>query len=293
MKAVSSATRKSARRVRDVRIVLRAPNPPEYRDGGDRASGKVIKPVERGLAVLDAFLGEADWLANQDIAARTDLPKATVSRLTQTLTALGYLTYSETRRKYRLAVSVLTLGFAAIVDTDLVKKARPLMQKLADDIGAFVGLAGRDGLDMIFFENCHSASNHATVGLGVGEHLPMAASPVGWALLSGLHENERTYLLDHMRAYHKRDEWMTVRQKLTDAQAQIDEKSWCTSSGDWGPDIIVVATPLLLRDRMPMVLLCAGQSRMLTKSRIDSRAGPQLLAIRAALQKMEAAYAQG
>jgi DNA-binding IclR family transcriptional regulator len=280
---------KTTRRTRDVRIVLRAPNPPEFRDGA--AAGKTIKPIERGLAVLDAFLGEGEWLANQDIAARTGLPKATISRLTQTLRALGYLTYSEERRKYRLGLAVLSLGFAANVDTDVVLRARPLMQKLADDNGVFVGLAGRDGLDMIFFENCHSASNHATVGLGVGEHLPMAASPVGWALLSCLHENERNYLMDHMRPYHKRDEWMTLRQKLTDAQAQIDDKSYCLSSGDWGPDITVVATPLKLAGRTPMVLLCAGQTRVLTKARVEAKAGPQLLAMRRNLQELELRHA--
>ncbi|KAF1043170.1 MAG: HTH-type transcriptional regulator TsaQ1/TsaQ2 [Herbaspirillum frisingense] len=294
---MKAAVRKPARRVKDVRIVLRAPNPPEYRNGGAAARGDApsqgtIKPIERGFAVLDAFLGDAEWLANQDIALRTGLPKATVSRLAQTLTALGYLSYSEQRRKYRLAMAVLTLGFAAMVDTDVVLQARPLMQKLADDNGVFVALAGRDGLDMIFFENCHSASNSATVGLGVGEHLPMASSPVGWALLACLHENERNYLLDHMRPYHKRDDWMAVRQKLTDAETQIADKAYCVSSGDWGPDITVVATPLQLDGRMPMVLLCAGQSRTLTKARVEQRAGPQLLAMRRQLQKMEAQRAQ-
>jgi DNA-binding IclR family transcriptional regulator len=291
---MNTAPRKPARRARDVRIVLRAPNPPDF-PSPERHESRTqpIKPVERGFAVLDAFLGEADWLANQDIATRTSLPKATVSRLSQTLTQLGYLTYCERRRKYRLAVSVLSLGYAANVDTDVMQQARPLMQKLADDNGVFVALAGRDGLDMILFENCHSASNPATVGLGVGEHMPMAASPVGWALLSCLHQNERSYLLDHMRPYHKRDEWMAVRQKITEAEAQIAEKSFCVSTGDWGPDITVVAAPLKLQDRMPMVLLCAGLAKTLSKARIEQTAGPQMLALTQQLQEMEARRAQG
>ncbi len=280
------APRQRRARIKDVRLVLRAPHPPGYRAGTDAGTvgeSAVIKPVERGFAVLDAFLGTDEWLANQDLAARTGLPKATVSRLTQTLTALGYLGYSEQRRKYRLGVAVLTLGFAAMVDADVVLQARALMQKLADDNGVFVALAGRDGLDMIFFENCHSASSNATVGLGVGEHLPMASSPVGWALLACLHENERNYLLDHMRPYHKRDEWMLLRQKLADAQQQIADKSYCLSTGDWGPEITVLAAPLQLAQRMPMVLLCAGPARSLSKARVEQRIGPQLLAVRARL----------
>ncbi|WP_034301478.1 IclR family transcriptional regulator [Herbaspirillum sp. RV1423] len=288
------APRKPARRAKDVRIVLRAPNPPDYPNGAHNESrGLPIKPVERGFTVLDAFLGDADWLANQDIATRTNLPKATVSRMSQALTQLGYLTYCERRRKYRLAVSVLSLGYAANVDTDVIQQARPLMQKLADDNGVFVALAGRDGLDMILFENRHSASNPATVGLGVGEHMPMAASPVGWALLACLHQNERSYLLDHMRGYYKRDDWMVVRQKITDAELQIAEKAYCISTGDWGPNITVVAAPLTLNQRTPMVLLCAGQEKTLSRARIEQKVGPQMLKLMQHLRRTEASRAQG
>ena len=283
------AARRPVRRTKDVRIVLRAPNPPYYASlQRPEAKQPPIRPVERGLAVLDAFLDDTQWLANQDLAARTHLPNATVSRLLQTLASLGYLTYCPRRRKYRLAVSVLSLGYAAIADTEVVLQARPGMQRLADDNGVFVALAGRDGLDMVLFANCHSASNPATVGLAVGEHMPIAASPVGWALLACLHQKERSYLMDYMRRYHPRDEWMAIRRRITDAQAQIAEKRYCLSTGDWGPDITVAAAPLTSRARPPMVLLCAGQSRTLTRARIEQKAGPQLLALAQQLQDREA-----
>jgi len=41
--------------------------------------------------VLRAFQPNDGLLGNQEIAARTNLPKPTVSRLTYTLTKLGYL----------------------------------------------------------------------------------------------------------------------------------------------------------------------------------------------------------
>lgn len=290
---MNGAIRKSSRRIKDVRIVLRAPNPPHYA-APEHAGGAatVIKPVGRGFAVLDAFLDGADWLANQDIASRTQLPKATVSRLSHTLTTLGYLRYCERRRKYRLAVSVLSLGYAANVDTDVIQQARPLMQRLADDDGVFVALAGRDGLDMVLFENCHSVSNPATVGLGIGEHMPMASSPVGWALLACLHQNERGYLMDHLRPRHGRDDWRAISQKIADAEAQIAAKSWCMSTGDWAAGITVVAMPLKFRDSSPLVLVAAGQAKALSKVLVAQRLGPSMLALRQELQQMQALHAQ-
>jgi hypothetical protein len=45
--------------------------------------------LARGIAVLRAFELDEQFLGNADIAARTGVPKATISRLTHTLTELG------------------------------------------------------------------------------------------------------------------------------------------------------------------------------------------------------------
>src|SRR5690606_20818969 len=56
---------------------------------------KFITALARGLDVLSVFRPDDRLLGNQEIAARTGLPKPTVSRLTYTLTKLGYLTHVE------------------------------------------------------------------------------------------------------------------------------------------------------------------------------------------------------
>ena len=57
---------------------------------GDR---KFITALARGLEVLRAFTPTEGLLGNGEIAERTGLPKPTVSRLTYTLTKLGYLEF--------------------------------------------------------------------------------------------------------------------------------------------------------------------------------------------------------
>ena len=52
---------------------------------------KFVVALARGLEVLRAFTPSEGLLGNQEIAARTGLPKATVSRLTYTLTMLADL----------------------------------------------------------------------------------------------------------------------------------------------------------------------------------------------------------
>jgi hypothetical protein len=55
---------------------------------------KFVAALARGLDILRVFTPNDGLLGNQEIAQRSGLPKATVSRLTYTLRRLGYLDYA-------------------------------------------------------------------------------------------------------------------------------------------------------------------------------------------------------
>jgi DNA-binding IclR family transcriptional regulator len=74
------------------------------------SSRQFVIAVARSMAILRSFECASGPLGNGEIARRTGLPKATVSRLTFTLATLGYLTYSQRAEKYSLGPSALFLG---------------------------------------------------------------------------------------------------------------------------------------------------------------------------------------
>ena len=61
-------------------------------EGKDR---QFVNALARGLEVLRCFRPGEVFLSNADMAKRTAIPKPTISRLTYTLTKLGYLNYSD------------------------------------------------------------------------------------------------------------------------------------------------------------------------------------------------------
>ena len=67
--------------------------------------------LANGLDVLGCFSGTEPTLGNKDIAERLGLSKPTVSRLTFTLVALGYLRRERRTGKYMLSPAVLPLGY--------------------------------------------------------------------------------------------------------------------------------------------------------------------------------------
>src|SRR6201985_3569219 len=94
-----------------------------------------VVALSRGLDVLRAFQPNDGLLGNQEIAARTNLPKPTVSRLTYTLTKLGYLAPLPRLKKYKLAPAVMALGYTALSNLGVGRLSEPFRQELMRQTG--------------------------------------------------------------------------------------------------------------------------------------------------------------
>ena len=180
----------------------------------------LVNSVVRAFSILRCFEhgrghGDGRYLGNQDIARRTRLPKATVSRLTQTLAALGYLEYSPSLEKYALGPAVLGLGHAYMAGHDVIDIAQPLMQELADYTQAAVMLAVPEGLRMLLLEVCQGDAMF-NLRLEKGSRVPHGTTALGRADLAArprevfeqrLAEDPRRH---RARAQGLRDLWLRV-----------------------------------------------------------------------------------
>lgn len=242
--------------------------------GGEK-DRKFVEALSRGLDVLRAFVPGEMLLGNQDIARRTGLPKATVTRLTYTLTQLGYLNYSERQEKYQLGTGVLALGFAYVSSLMLRQIAKPLMQDLAERSDAAVGLLARDRLEMIYIENCRP--NHSeTLRLDVGAQIPMASTAAGRAYLAELDEPDRNYYLDHLAKRH-RDDWPALRKGIEAGLQQYDETGFVSSLGDWERSVNSAGVALKTSDGQVFSFNCGGPAFRVSATQIEEKVGPQLV----------------
>jgi DNA-binding IclR family transcriptional regulator len=243
----------------------------------------MVTPFARALAVLGAFSPGDRWLGNRDLAERTGLPASTVTRLAQSLVALGYLLHAPAERKYRLSAAVLALGYAAIANSEVQRVARAQMQAFADQHRVHTSLSARDRLDLIVLESCTSPHALVALNLHVGARAGIASSPMGWALLSAVPEVERDYLLANVERRMPR-EWPRLRRRLNEALAQIRDRGWCSSIGEWDRALGIVAAPVVIDGHEPRVLSCVGASLMMSRARVERELGPHLLAMTRAIQ---------
>lgn len=224
-------------------------------------------------------------LGNQDIAARTGLPKPTVSRLTNTLTRLGYLSYADRSAKYQLGAAVLSLGYAALANMDIRHVARPLMQGLADYSDVAVSLGSHDRTSMIYVETCRG-KGALTLQLSIGSRIPVATTAMGRAYLAVQPEAKRAAILDRVRVRHP-DDWLRIRQGVETALNDYAQRGFTMSLGEWQGDVhavgVAVSNPA---NGQVMALNCGGASFLLRPDHLESDLGPRLAAI---ARKIEAA----
>ncbi len=242
--------------------------------GGDD-DPRFVAALARGLSVLRAFRRGDAGLGNQDLAMRTGLAKSTISRLTYTLSRLGYLEYSPSTARYSLSVAALALGFSALGSFAVRDIARPMMQALADRVGCSVALGAPDRRTMVYIEHCRGSSP-LHMGMEIGSHVRMATSAMGRAYLASLDPAARERLLDEVCPPD--DTGAAMRDGVQRSVEQLRLNGFVTSIGEWQSAVNSVGVPLLLHGSQPYALNCGGSAHVLTEAVLDE-IGRDLIAI--------------
>jgi DNA-binding IclR family transcriptional regulator len=200
-----------------------------------------------------------------------------VFRLTHTLTRLGYLAHSEETGKHRLSTGVLSLGYPLLDNMLALKIAHPYMQELADQTHSAVYLAARDRLSMVVLKSCRCPDTSFALNLGAGARMPLSKTAVGRALLCALPDNERNYLMDHIRLQNEL-KWPETKKGLEQALKDYERWGFCFSIGDWRQDVNAVGVAFgPVAGSEILTLNCSGPAFQLRRHMLEDDLGPRLV----------------
>lgn len=253
------------------------------------AGRQFITALARGLDVLGAFRAGDPPLSNQELARRSGLPRPTISRITHTLTELGYLSYHEGFGCYELGGAMLTLGHVAKENFEALEAARPILNELAIFSNANVGVGTRDRLNMHYI-----AVAKAPSGIGLrfepGSKVPILETAMGRAYLAGIDSEEREALSSRLKQRHA-DEPSVVETVIRSALAQFDADRVCTSIGNWHEDVHGIATAIPSTPFSDILVLnCGAPASLLPAERMTAEVGPKLVETAARLGKILAEF---
>jgi DNA-binding IclR family transcriptional regulator len=199
------------------------------------------RSVLRGADILRAFRPGSDVLGNGELAERTGLSPATVSRMTQTLVAAGLLQQDHARRAYRLAPLVLSLAHAMRSGSQVLATAAPLMRALAEKEHLNVGLACPDHADMVYLESIRYNRRVALRNVVSGQRVPMELTSLGRAHLATLAPEQLAPLQAVFKQRNGRH-WGAIKAGMEQARLAVLATGVCWVS--WQPGVLAVATPL-------------------------------------------------
>src|SRR5258705_12407949 len=244
-----------------------------------------VVALSRGLDVLRAFHPNDGLLGNQELAARTNLPKPTISRLTYTLTKLGYPTPVPRFEKYQLAPSAMALGYAALANLGVRHLSEPYREELMRETGGAVAVGGRDRHSMIYFGQ---SRNGLTLGvqLDVGSRVPIATSAMGRAYIWALPDDEPGSLFRDLRDPYG-SPWARVGDGIERSGETVAKYGFAISAGEWQNDVHAVGVALKLNDGTgPYAFNCGAPAFRFTEDRLMADIGPRLVTM---VRKIEAA----
>lgn len=252
---------------------LASPTPDEADPAQDR---RFVTALARGLALLRCFGPTDRWLAHQELARRSGLPQATVSRLTFTLTSLGYLRHRAGTGEYALSPAVLSLGFSVLSNFEVGRLARPFMETLAEHTQAAISLGVRHGTSMVYVAHCRSTAR-LILGLDVGTRLPFAETAMGRAMWCASTPGMRALIARRLQA-EEPNRWPEREAGLRRAEADHAAQGYVVSASEWEQDIAAIGVGLDLGDgREPLSLTVGGPAARLKGALLHEDFAPALV----------------
>lgn len=239
--------------------------------------------LARGLAILRTFQLDEPLLGNQELAEVTGLPKSTISRLTFTLTQLGYLRYREEFGKYELAAGVVSLAYPYIAGMAVPPIARPLMEQLAEKTATNIGLGVQEGLSILYLEYALGESN-PNRRQRVGFRIPVVRTATGRACIAAMRPGERVRLYEELREYYG-SEWPQLRDELDDAVAQVDAHGFCIAAGTFQRTTNSVAVPFVDLDGRTILAFNSQASAHQQTHAVMMKNGKRLLELAAEVRR--------
>jgi len=239
-----------------------------------------VSAIGRGFAILRCFKRNAKVLGNKDLAQLTGLPKSTVARLTYTLTKLGYLEFLPAIEKYSLSIGALTLGQTYLAGLDVREVAHPLMQAMADEVGATVVLGAHHGQDMVFLDIAHG-NQVFMMRVAVGQRVPHNMTALGRAYIVALSPEERAKFGADYRPRVDPAEWKKIEEFGNQAILDHQKYGFVFSMGDWNGDVFAAGVPMISNDRSKILAFsCSGPVHAMTRKRLIGEVGPRLVQLR-------------
>lgn len=218
----------------------------------------MLAALAHGLDVIEFLAKERKPLPLGAVAAAIGMSKAGTHRILTTLCARGFVVRAE-GGIYSLGYKAWETGWA-VPGVQLIPRAAPIMQRVADAIGDGAILGALDtGFDVVYLHVIDSRQA-VRVYVEVGSRLPAHVTATGLACLANLPPDRvREILPPKLKAWTP--ETITRRDALLRELERIRGQGYARTLGTFRSDVGGIAAPIFAADGSVIAALCVSSPR--------------------------------
>ena len=218
----------------------------------------MLTGLAHGLDVIEFLAKARSPVALGAVAAAIGMSKAGTHRILNTLTVRGFVV-RETGGIYSLGYKAWEIGWA-VPGVQLVPRAVPVMQRLADVVGDGAILGALDaGFEVVYLHVIESRQP-VRVYIDVGSRLPAHVTATGLACLAWLApERLHTVLPPTLPAWTA--ETITDRELLLRELRRIRARGYAQTLGTFRADVGGVAAPIFAAGGDVIAAVCVSSPR--------------------------------
>jgi IclR family transcriptional regulator, KDG regulon repressor len=217
-----------------------------------------IQSVIHALDILEAFKGAAkEDLGVTELSESLSLHKNNVFRLLATLETRGYIEQNKTTGNYRLGIKTFEMGQVFLVQTGLIKQARPVMEEVLARCNETVYLAVLRNEKIVYMDIAET-THSVRVADRVGAVLPAYCTSVGKALLAYLSREELDKIFPKTKFEKFTDNTICERSELYSHLKEVAARGYALDLEEYEEEVFCVSAPVMDYTGKAVAAICVS-----------------------------------
>ncbi len=229
-----------------------------------------VQVLDRAINILE-FIGKQSTgeAGLPELSAAMKLHKTTTHRIAHVLESRGLLRRGLDSNRYRLGLHLYDLGCQALDHVNIRDEARPIMTRVAFDVGETVHLALLDRAEVLYIERIE-AQRSLTMGSKLGARNPVYCTSLGKAILAYLPENEVDQILAASRMEARTRNTITNVLALKRELERTRNRGYAIDDEEIEDGVRCIAAPILnTSSRSVAAVSVSGPSSRITPDRFQ------------------------
>ena len=229
-----------------------------------------VQVLDRAINILE-FIGQQSTgeAGLAELSAAMKLHKSTTHRIAHALESRGLLRKGVDSSRYRLGLHLYDLGCQALDRVNIRDEARPLMMRVAFEVGETVHLALLDRTEVLYIERVE-AQRSLTMGSKLGARNPVYCTSLGKAILAYSPKSEADQVLASCSMKARTRNTITNVLAFRRELETIRDRGYAIDDEEIEDGIRCIAAPILdSANRAVAAMSVSGPSSRITPARFE------------------------